>query len=375
MPCIDIVSKLKDYTKKIPLIMQGEVNSLLYQEDLILHSCVKKAFSLFPDYTRDYYVKIMMGWLQRKKKRYSFYDSVSPSCLKFLMECSTKNEDKFIALLKDASILRGIHYVFIGSMISDFENMSDAKCLSCRKKYGVDVIPQGEIKDLEKNFNKVIAIQETIEKPFYKKVIAMAIGISNNNPEFIADNFMEGARGLRKAIWRFNIYNGGVLAGFIDIWINNELLLFQPCNLIKVPTGLNALHNKVMEGINKGNTFAQSAKDAGMTEKRAKDIELMLNKEADIRIDIAVGNGVSDDSDDSMNNEEEPLDENLIVGFDDDEKDESLAMMLSTMKLEDKKMLCLHFGLFDLLMEKVDITKEDIQQEIKRQNENCKSIL
>lgn len=124
-----------------------------------------------------------------------------------------------------------------------------------------------------------------------------------------------------------------------------------------------------MEGISKGKTFAQSAKDAGMTEKRAKDIELMLNKEADIRIDVAVGNGVSDDSDDGANSEEEPLDDNLIVGFDEDEKDESLVMMLSNMKLEDKKMLCLHFGLFDLLMEKVSITKEDVQQEIKRQNE------
>jgi DNA-directed RNA polymerase sigma subunit (sigma70/sigma32) len=284
------------------------------------------------------------------------------------MECNTHSENKFIHILKEANLLRGIHYVFIGNIISDFEKVSnDSECIACRKKYEVFVLPMGEINALKKLFESARAVQEAVEKPFYKKVIAMAIGISNNNPEFIADNFMEGARGLRKAIWRFNIFNGGVLAGFIDIWINNELLLFQPCNLIKVPTGLNALHNKVMDGLEKGKTFAQSAKEAGMTEKRAKDIELMLNKEADVRIDVAVGNGVSDDNE---NDSEEVLDENLIVGFDEDVRDETLLSMLLNMKLEDRKMICLHYGLFDMLMEqRKDITKEDVLKEIKRQNQ------
>lgn len=361
--CLETADRLKILTKNTPLMMQSDVNAFLYQEDVLLYDCLRIVFAIFPLYTKKYFVRMMLGWLNRKKKRYSFKNKIDESCLDFLMRCNTKNVDEFISLVKECDILRGILYVFIGSIVTDFEN-GDFNSLALRKKYYVNNIALGMFCEVEEKFEKARRLQEEVEKAFYKKVIAMSIGISNNNPDFIEDNFMEGARGLRKAIWRFNTMHGGTLAGFIDIWINNELLLFQPCNLIRVPTGMNALHTKIHEGLDKGMSFADAAKYAGMSEDRARGVELYLNKEADIRIDIAVGNGVED--------EENILPDELMQQFETIENNEEIKEMLINVDDSSRKILCMFYGIFDELKDISEISKEDIDKEIQLQN--CKTI-
>lgn len=360
---LETADRLKLLTKNTPLMMQSDVNAFLYQEDVLLYDCLTLVFTLFPIYTKKFFVRIMLGWLNRKKKRYSFKNKLDKSCLDFLMKCNTKNVEEFMSLIKDCEILRGIIYVFVANIVTDFEKASICDCQKLRNKYYVENIALGMFYEIEEKFEKARKLQEEVEKAFYKKVIAMAIGISNNNSDFIEDNFMEGARGLRKAIWRFNVMHGGTLAGFIDIWINNELLLFQPCNLIKVPTGMNALHAKIQENISKGKSFADAAKLAGMTEERARDVELFLNKEADIRIDVAVGNGVED--------EDATLPEELMQQFESIESNEEIKEMLDSVDNNSRKILCMHFGLFDELKDDDVVTKEDIEKEIEFQN--CKS--
>lgn len=356
---LETVDKLKKLTRNTPLMMQSDVNSFLYQEDILLYDCLRLVFALFPRYTKRYFVRIMLGWLNRKKKRYSFKNELDESCIRFLMKCNTKKVEEFVSLIKECDILRGILYAYIAGIVTDFEKYGIEDCQKLKDKYFVDTIALGILMEVEDKFEKARRLQEEVEKAFYKKVIAMAIAISNNNPNFIEDNFMEGARGLRKAIWRFNIMHGGVLAGFIDIWINNELLLFQPCNLIKVPTGMNSLHAKIQEGISKGKTFAESAKMAGMTEERAKDVEFFLTKEADIRIDVAVGNGVED--------EDTKLPEELIQQFENNEKDEVIQEMLNSVDVKSKKILCMYYGIFGELQDEEVITQEEISKEAERQ--------
>lgn len=356
---IETVDRIKALTRNTPLMMQSDVNSFLYQEDVLLYDCLRIIFALFPKYTKRYFVRIMLGWLNRKKKRYSFKNKLDDSCINFLIKCNTKKVEEFISLVKDCEIIRGILYSYVGSIITDFENCWQFNCQKFKDKYYVETLALGMMFDVVDKFEKARRLQEEVEKAFYKKVIAMAIGISNNNPDFIEDNFMEGARGLRKAIWRFNIMHGGVLAGFIDIWINNELLLFQPTNLIKVPTGMNSLHSKIQEGMSKGKTFAESAKMAGMTEERAKNVELFITKEADLRIDVAVGNGVED--------EDTNLPEELIQQFENNEKNEAIQEMLDIVDNKSKKILCMYYGIFDELQDDSSISEEEILEESERQ--------
>lgn len=356
---LETADRLKVITKNTPLMMQSDVNTFLYQEDVLLYDCLALVFTLFPNYTRKYFIRIMLGWLNRKKKRYSFKNNVDKSCLTFLMKCNTKNVAEFIALLKDCEILRGIIYTYVACIVTDFENNIPNNINTLRNKYLVDNIALGVFYEIEEKFEKARTLQEEVEKAFYKKVIAMAIGISNNNSDFIEDNFMEGARGLRKAIWRFNTMHGGVLAGFIDIWINNELLLFQPCNLIRVPTGMNSLHAKIQDSLNKGKSFADAARLAGMTEERARDVELYLNKGTDIRIDVAVGNGVED--------EETELPKELMQQFESLENNEEIKEMISNIDGENRKILCMYYGIYDELRDLETISKEDIDKEIEFQ--------
>jgi DNA-directed RNA polymerase specialized sigma subunit len=219
----------------------------------------------------------------------------------------------------------------------------------------------GILSEIERKFEKARQLQEEVEKAFYKKVIAMSISLSNNNSDFIEDNFMEGARGLGKAIWRFDIMHGGVLAGFIEIWINNELPLFQPCNLIKVPTGMNSMHDKLQKEMEKGKSIAEAAKIAGMSEERARDVEFFLNKEADLRIDVAVGNGVED--------EETKLPDELVQEFDCDEDNSELQEMIKNLDSKYKNVLCMYYGIFDELSDRGDISDEDVNKEIEAQKE------
>lgn len=358
---LDTSDRLKILTKNTSLMMQSDVNSFLFQEDVLLYDCMKLCFTIFPKYTKRYFVRIMLGWLNRKKKRYSFKNNIDDTVYDFLVKCNTKNVEEFVSLIKNCRILRGILYIFVANIITNVEKYAIDNPELLRKKYFVDNVPLGILSEIERKFEKARQLQEEVEKAFYKKVIAMSISLSNNNSDFIEDNFMEGARGLRKAIWRFDIMHGGVLAGFIEIWINNELLLFQPCNLIKVPTGMNSMHDKLQKEMEKGKSIAEAARLAGMSEERARDVEFFLNKEADLRIDVAVGNGVED--------EETKLPDELVQEFDCDEDNSELQEMIKNLDSKYKNVLCMYYGIFDELSDRGDISDEDVNKEIEAQKE------
>jgi len=357
---IDAYDTIKCLTLKTPLMVQSDVNSLLAQMDRLLSICIRKCYFIFPEYTRIYYCRLVLGWLRTKNKRYSFCNNITSDCFVFLKECNTTDVEKFGAMVDSLRLLRGMHYSFVGSIQSDFEKYSSNNCEEYRTKYKCS-FSVGELNRLFEVFEVVRRIQECVEKPFYKKVISSAIALSNGNIDFVEDNFMEGARGLRKAIWRFDVRNGGILAAFIDIWINNELKLFQPHNLIKVPPGMNNLYSRLQDGLDKGKTFEKAAKNIGLSESRARDINLMMNKPANIRIDVAVGQGVED---------EEIQQNELLVTFPEEEESfESIDYLLSGINDLDRKILCLKFGTFDKLPCK-EITEEEIKKECDAQIKN-----
>ena len=359
---IDTYDSLKNITFNTSLMVQSDVNSLLYQLDKEISLCIKKLYYLIPNYVRNYYLGIMVAWLRRKLKRYSMHNDkdINPSCINFILNCNTKSPDVFLSLVLDCRLLRGIHYTFIGKVLTDYDRSVDFNSIMhFRRTYGSQ--PCGEFKDVNYHFELVRKIQEKIEKPFYKKVIANSIAISNRNLNFVEDNFMCGTYGLRKAIWRFDIYNGGILASFIDNWINNSIAEFQAPNIVRVPKDAGYIYGKLLAEMNKRKLHCveDAAKYFGMSPNKARDLESTVTREANVRIDIAT-QGVED-----YEGEER---KELTYTFTGTEEEDNcnLDYLLNGVSTLDKNILFASFGLFDKI-ENSNLTKEEIQDEILKQ--------
>lgn len=343
-------------------MVQSDVNSLINILDNELSYCIKKLYFLFPSFTRDYYVGIVVAMTRRKLRRYSMLDGVPESCIEFSMNCNTDNPEYFMSMLNNAKMLRGIHYILLGRLATDFEHLRELKfdineSFNLRQKYKANTLPIGELNDILSHFKMIQKIEEAIEKPFYKKVIAQSIAISNRNLDFVQDNFMEGVRGLRKAIWRFDIHNGAILASFIGIWISNAIAEFQAQNnIIDMPSTLSYSYNKLLEEKEKrkANSVVDVAKFVGMSKEKAMDIESAMNREGNIRIDIAT-QGVEDESSELISENE--IEQNFDEGIDD---------MLNSTNIFNQIALCLSFGLWDNFP-KVSLDRKLIEEEMQRQ--------
>lgn len=340
---------------------QGDVNTSIYRLDYELMYCMKLLHILFPEYVKAYIDSICMSILRTGHKRYTYYDTPDKSIGKYFLNRDIKDSDKFIELLKELRLFRNEYYVFISNTLNiiDENRFTIEGSYYLRSFFKVDEIKIGNIIELDNHFKLAVKILEVVEESFYKKVISSAIAFSNGNPDFVQDNFMEGSEGLRNAIMRFSIYNGGILAAYFGQWVQNKMIAFRAPDIVSgIPSDIRSTYEKLKEEMKKRNTTSVEdvAHRLRMTVEKAKDVERVCTKEPDIRIDIAT-QGVEDDD------AEVP---DFLIEKKEDEV-ESIQYLFEGIGDLERKCMCIEFGNFEDYPNN-ELTDEEIQKEIEYQN-------
>lgn len=352
---------LQRMTRNTPLMTQGDVNTALFRMDYELSYCMELAYKSFPIYVIDYVDSICVSILRNGHKRYCYYTKPDTSVITYLTKRTTKMVPKeFMKLVSDLKLFRNEYYIFIANILNAYAKNLDSISGNFYLRYflKVGVVPVSTLVEIERHFKLASSILEVVETSFYKKVISTAIGFSNGNSDFISDNFMEGADGLRSAIMRFSIYNGGILAGYMSQWIANKMMSFRAPEIISgVPGDIKNLYEKLKEEQKKRNlpTVSDAAKYVKISEERARDIESFYTKEPNIRIEIAT-QGIDD---------EKSVPEFMIAQQ--ETEVESVSYLFEGITDLERKCLCMFFGNYDDYPEN-ELSEEDIQKEIEFQN-------
>lgn len=351
---------LQAVTHNTPLMTQGDVNTALFRMDYELEHCFKLAFEAFPEYVRLYVDSLCVSILRDSHKRYCYYKSPDRSVISYFNNRNTSNPDSFMSLIKDLKLFRNEYYIFIANILNvSHKNMDSIEgTMQLRYVFKTDIVPVPKILDIERHFNIANSALEIVETSFYKKVISSAIGFSNGNPDFISDNFMEGTEGLRNAIMRFSVYNGGILAGYMGQWVMNKMMAFRAPELISgIPGDIKTIYTKLKEEQNKRGlaTVSDAAEYVKISRERARDIEEFYTKEPNIRIDIAT-QGVDDETN---------VPEYMIAQQ--EEESESLRYLFEGITDMERKCLCICFENFDDYPDN-ELSEEDIKKEIEYQN-------
>lgn len=351
---------LQKMTHNTPLMTQGDVNTALFRMDYELDYCMKNAFIAFPEYVREYIDSVCVSILRNGHKRFCYYKNPHQSVAEYFNNRNTNNPDSFMELLKNLQLFRNEYYMFIANILNIcIKNLNSVEGnFYIRSYFKIDIIPNSIIIDIDRHFKIVVDALEVVETSFYKKVISSAIGFSNGNSDFISDNFMEGTEGLRNAIMRFSIYNGGILAGYMGQWVMNKMMGFRAPELISgVPGDIKTIYNKLKDIQKKKNlsSVTDAAKYLKISEERARDIEEFYTKEPNIRIEIAT-QGIDD---------EKSAPEFMIAQQ--DAETESISYLFEGISDIERKCLCVFFENYDEYPDN-ELSEEDIKKEIEYQN-------
>ena len=354
------VDNLQKMTLNTPLMTQGDVNTALYRVDYELTICMKLLYRYIPEYIKTYTDSIVVSILKNGNKRFSYFNKPEPCIADYLNNRDTNNEDKFFSILESLQLFRNEYYIFVANTLNAYQQNKDKieGIFYLRSLFKVDVIDSSVFKETQEHLDLVTDLMGIIEKSFYKKVISSANAFSNGNPDFVQDNFMEGSEGLRNAIMRFSIYNGGILAGYIGQWIVNRMIAFRAPEIVSgVPADIKSTYNKLKEIQDKKNlpTVSEAAKYLKLSKEKARDIELIYTKEPNIRIEIAT-QGIDEES----NAPDYMIDRG-------EEDVESLKYLFEGIGDLERKCMCIHFENFEDYPCN-ELSKEDIEKEIAYQN-------
>lgn len=354
------VDNLQKMTHNTPLMTQGDVNTALYRVDYELMECARILFRYIPEHLKVYIDSIVMSMLKNSHKRFSYHKNPDVCIADYFNNRDTKNEEKFLSILESLKLFRNEYYIFFANILNIYQSNKDSieGVFYIRSYFKLDVVDDSVFKELQLHLNLATDLMGIIEKSFYKKVISSAIAFSNGNPDFVQDNFMEGSEGLRNAIMRFSIYNGGILAGYIGQWIINRMIAFRAPEIVSgVPSDIKSTYNKLKEIQEKKGLANLSDASAYMklSKDKARDIEMIYTKEPNIRIEIAT-QGIDD---------EKNAPEYMIAK--EEEEIESLRYLFEGIGDLEKKCMCISFENFDDYPYN-ELSKEDIEKEIQYQN-------
>ena len=354
------VDNLQKMTHNTPLMIQGDINTALYRMDYEINYCMRLLFRYIPEFVKTYLDSIVLSILKNSHKRYTYHSKIDESTYEYFMHRDSANEEKFFDILNRMKLYRNEYYVFISNTLNVYQNNKDTieGNYYIRSYFNLDVVDSQVFNEVREHLDFATELLGIIEKCFYKKVISNAIGFSNGNPDFVQENFMEGSEGLRNAIMRFSIYNGGILAGYMAQFVANKMIAFRAPEIVSgVPSDIRTTYNKIKEIQEKKKlaNFVDAAKHVGLTKERARDIELIYTKEPNIRIEIAT-QGIDD---------EKNVPEFMIAQQ--EEEVESLKYLFEGIGDMERKCLCMAFGNFDDYPNN-ELSQEEINAEIQYQN-------
>lgn len=356
------VDNLQKMTHNTPLMTQGDVNTALYRVDYELEVCMRILYRYLPEYLKTYIDSIVMSMLKNSHKRFSYHKNPEVCIADYFNYRDTTDEDKFFKVLDSLKLFRNEYYIFLANTLNLYnKNKNDINgVFYIRSYFKVDVVEDGVFKDLQQHLDFATELMGIIEKSFYKKVISSAIAFSNGNPDFVQDNFMEGSEGLRNAIMRFSIYNGGILAGYIGQWIVNRMIAFRAPEIVSgVPSDIKSTYNKLKAEQEKRNlpNLSDAAKYLRISSEKARDIELIYTKEPNIRIELAT-QGID---------EEKNAPDFMLVNNEEEQESETLTSLFEGIGDLERKCMCIFFENFDNYPNN-ELSKEDIDKEIAYQN-------